>query len=157
MRLRRTNSILITDRLALRAAFTPVELMVVMVIISILASVIMFAMFGAQEAAREAQTKNMISKLNTVIMQRYESYITRRVPLRSLTNEQPMNFAGRRLQAIRELMRMEMPDRWTDVFDAPVTGLAVPSVTRTYRRIVQLRHPTAASQNADAFQGAEAL
>ncbi len=157
MRPRRTNSTSIARRLTVRAAFTLVELMVVLVIISILASVIMFAMFGAQEAAREAKTKNMISKLNTAIMQRYESYITRRVPLRMASNEQPMNFARRRLQAIRELMRMEMPDRWTDVFDAPVTGIAVPSVTRTYRRIVNLRHSTAASQNADAFQGAESL
>ena len=101
--------------------------MVVLVIISILASVIMFAMFGAQEAAREAKTKNMISKLNTAIMQRYQSYITRRVPLRSLSSEQPMNFARRRLQAIRELMRMEMPDRWTDVFDAPSPALRSPA------------------------------
>jgi hypothetical protein len=50
-----------------------------------------------------------------------------------------------------------MPDRWTDVFDAPVTGIAVPSVTKTYRRIVQLRHPNANSQNSDGFQGSESL
>src|SRR5688572_11711842 len=97
--------------------FTLVELMVVLIIISILASVVMFAMFNAQEAARAAKTKNVITKLNAAIMQRYQSYTTRRVPLSRGPTEANANFRFRRLQAVRDLMRMEMPDRWTDVFD----------------------------------------
>ena len=63
-----------------RFGFTLVELLVVLIIIAILGTVIMFAMFSAQEAARAAKTKNVISKLNMLVMQRYESYINRRVP-----------------------------------------------------------------------------
>jgi prepilin-type N-terminal cleavage/methylation domain-containing protein len=55
--------ILDADRVA-DCAFTLVELLVVLVIIGVLGSIVMFAMFGAQESAREAKTKNVISKLN---------------------------------------------------------------------------------------------
>ena len=137
--------------------FTLVELMVVLIIISILASVVMFAMFNAQEAARRAKTTNMISKLNTLIMQRYQSYMTRRVPLMRGNTEPHSSFRFRRLQAVRELMRMEMPDRWTDVRDNPVTGIRRPSVSRTYLRKVNAANNGNGVNDGDSFQGAECL
>ncbi len=55
-------------------------------------------------------------------MRRYESYRTRRVPisinaitLGSSTPMAPIVSAGWRLDALRELMRMEMPDTWWDI------------------------------------------
>ncbi len=57
--------------------------MVTVAIIGILASTMLFALFGAQETARESKTRFLISKLNSVIMPKYESYRTRRVPLAS--------------------------------------------------------------------------
>jgi len=56
-----------------------------------------------------------------VIMQRYESYLTRRVPIRTL-GLPPNEAARRRLDAIRDLMRMEMPDRWSDVYTTSASG-----------------------------------
>jgi prepilin-type N-terminal cleavage/methylation domain-containing protein len=142
-------------------AFTLVELLVVLVIIGVLGSIVMFAMFGAQESAREAKTKNMISKLNALVMRRYESYINRRVPL-SITppnNEPRPNewLSFRRLQALRELMRLEMPDRWTDIRDNPVTGIERPAVNRTYLRKITAANNGAGVNDTDLFQGAECL
>jgi prepilin-type N-terminal cleavage/methylation domain-containing protein len=143
-----------TAQLPRRPAFTLVELMVVLVIIAILGSVIMFAMFNAQSAAREAKTKNMISKLSALIMRRYESYMTRRVPIREVQGQNPNITAYYRLHALRELMRLEMPDRWTDVMDKPfMPDIYRPAVSKTY-----LRKVTAARVgDGDGFQGAECL
>jgi prepilin-type N-terminal cleavage/methylation domain-containing protein len=142
---------------ALRRGFTLVELMVVLIIIGILGSIVMFAMFSAQESARVAKTKNMVSKLNMLVMQRYESYLTRRVPIIRMPNESLANYKYRRLQALRELMRMELPDRWTDVKDDPITGIRRPAVNRSYfRRAVAARNG-AGVNDSDTFQGAECL
>ncbi len=66
---------------ARRRAFTLVELLITVSIIAILATMVMFAMFSAQEAARRQKTKALITKLNDIIMQRYDEYRTRRVPI----------------------------------------------------------------------------
>jgi hypothetical protein len=118
----------------------------------------MFAMFSAQEAARAAKTKSIVSKLNALVMQRYESYINRRVPIPSpLNRNEQATFQFRRLQALRELMRMEMPDRWTDVRDNPVTGIQRPAVNRTYWRRVNAANNGSGVNDGDTFQGAECL
>jgi prepilin-type N-terminal cleavage/methylation domain-containing protein len=140
------------------SGFTLVELMVVLIIISILATVVMFAMFNAQEAARVAKTKGVISKLNAVIMQRYQSYLTRRLPIPSpVSNTQLVAFRFHRLQALREMMRMELPDRWTDVRDPSVTGIRPPSVNRTYQRKINAANNGNGVTDGDSFQGAECL
>jgi prepilin-type N-terminal cleavage/methylation domain-containing protein len=104
------------------SGFTLVELLVTIVIIAILASMVLGALFTSQEAAKEARTKGLIAKLNTVVMDRWESYRTRRLPIRMgynrfgvAFNETPLQFALRQLYARRELMRIEMPDNFTDI------------------------------------------
>jgi len=145
-----------------RDGFTLVELMVVVVIIAILGSIIMFAMFNAQDTAREAKTRNMIAKLNALIMARYESYMSRRVPIppnvvapNAPARNQQLAFI--RLHMLREIMRMEMPDRWTDVLDGPVTGIRRPAVNQTYLRKISAANNGAGVTNGDGFQGAECL
>jgi prepilin-type N-terminal cleavage/methylation domain-containing protein len=139
--------------------FTLVELLVVLIIIAILGSAVMFAMFSAQESARAAKTKSTISKLNALIMQRYESYIDRRVPIPSpVTTTQKAEFPFRRLQALRELMRLEMPDRWTDVLvENPAIGIQRPAVSRTYLRRINAANNGAGVAPGDQFQAAESL
>ena len=122
-----------------RPAFTLLELMVTIAIIGILASTVLFAMFNAQETARENKTKSLIMKLNNVVMPKYESYRTRRVPmlpppLTTTSGATTTAIAGGvqmaakyRLDALRDIMRMELPDRWTDITDAPI-ALAYPGV-----------------------------
>ena len=111
-----------------RSGFTLVEMLVVVTIIGILAAMSFGALQMAREAAREIATKSTIAKLNNVILRRYESYRTRRVPIRIPPIATPRQAAEIRLAAIRDLMRMEMPERWNDVSDAP--GL-LPRLTNT--------------------------
>ena len=127
---------------ALRPGFTLVELLVVITILSILASMVMFAMASATESARVAKTKSTISKLNALIMAKYESYKTRRVPVdvkavamyKVYTPANTRSWARARLDVIRELMRMEMPDGFTDIDDDPITKWTSGTQTMTMTR-----------------------
>ncbi len=149
-----------------RRAFTLVELLIVIIILAILGSIMLFAMFSSQEAARAAKTRNMISKLHALVMPKYDSYMTRRVPIR--VSGHRTNMAYVRLHALRDLMRMEMPERWSDLediapslqtasFPSQVTGIPIPSIARSYWRKIVLAHPNANRRLNDDFQGAECL
>lgn len=126
----------------LRRAFTLVELLVVITILAILASMVLFALAASTETARLAKTKSTINKLNALIMAKYESYKTRRVPVdvkavaayKSYTPGNPRNWAHARLDVIRELMRMEMPDGFTDIDDDPITKWTSGAQTITMSR-----------------------
>lgn len=113
-----------------RAGFTLVELLVVIAIIALLSSSVMFAMYGMIEEARVDRTRAQIAKINDLIATRWESYRTRVVPLRIAPGTDPGVAARMRLAAIRELMRMELPDRITDVTDTP--SLLYPNATNVY-------------------------
>ena len=121
-----------------RSAFTLVELMVTMAIIAILGAAMAYAVAGAQQSANIAKTRSLIAKIHSLVMQKYESYRTRRLPISipafvldptngpkdSMNNPIPIPTPARaiaqvRCDAIRQLMRMEMPERWTDVIDDP--------------------------------------
>jgi prepilin-type N-terminal cleavage/methylation domain-containing protein len=95
--------------------FTLVELMVVMLIIGILSAAMGYVMITAMESAKIAATRNTIAKINAIIMQRYEQYRFRRVPVQLPQGTSPKQAALIRCDALRLLMRLEMPDRWTDV------------------------------------------
>jgi len=118
-----------------RAAFTLTELLVVIMVIGILASSVLFALYGAIQDAKVKRTKAQATKLHDMLMTRWESYRTR--PVRLLmtsplpgtpalpvtpTREVRRNakaMSGARLNALRDLMRMQMPDRKSDVLDGP--------------------------------------
>lgn len=106
-----------------------------MVIIAMLASSVLFAMWGLLDDAKADRTKSQIARIDRHLADKWESFRTRQVrftvPSASI---QPQQRALLRLNAIRELMRMEMPDRVTDVSTNPVSPIAVPSVMRGYRR-----------------------
>src|SRR5262245_384343 len=72
----------------LRSAFTLVELLITVAIIAIMASTLLFALVRAGEAAKAQKTRSLIAKLNNIIMAKYESYKTRRVPLPPIQDEQ---------------------------------------------------------------------
>lgn len=140
--------------------------MVTITIIGILTGAVMGALQMSRRSANESKTKSIIVKLNNVMMQRYESYMTRRVNIPApagLTAAQlaawnrPLNAARRRLDAIRDLMRMEMPDSQADVVTPPTSmtypycptpiSIPEPGLHRLYRAPANL--PTA---NFDSAQ-----
>ncbi len=121
-------------RLASRSGVTLVELLIVITIITILASLILGVAAVAGETARKAQTKTTVQRIHKLLMEHYDTYKTRRVAVRQqvledietrLLNKQiTPAIAGRRkaearLNALRELMIMEIPDRWSDITLSP--------------------------------------
>jgi prepilin-type N-terminal cleavage/methylation domain-containing protein len=102
-----------------RNAFTLVELLFVIVVIGLLAGMTSIAVSGVTNTANIARTKGIVAFLNDVVMTKYESYKTRPLPVivpPSLSGEA----ARVRLLMIRDLMRMEMPDRKVDVTSEPM-------------------------------------
>ena len=133
-----------------RRSFTLIEMLIVMTIMAIIATLIYGAMEMAQRSAREAKTKATIAKLHRIIMTKWESYRTRRVPLDPATYAKSSGFytaylaylqggtpttsvnkdlARLKLNALRDLMRMELPDRWSDVVYNPSSPSATDSST----------------------------
>ncbi len=196
-----------------RQAFTLVELLAVVVIIAILGSITLSALYGVIGEAKATRTRTQVAKLHTMIMYKWDSYRVRQVPLpipgwmkarpedfdddnnncwrdpseRTHDNIYPStppehDYGGAyiRLLALRELMRMELPDRISDLEDGPrampivVPGtnrvitlqLAEPSVWKSYRRkantLIKSRHGAAgdwtnAAHWSPSHQGAECL
>jgi len=110
----------------LRKAFTLIELMVVIVIISILASLTLAGVRGSNRRAKIEKTKSTIRKIDAVIQPMYDSYRTRRVSTLNDNGTTPSTSliaASNRLTNLRRLMMYEMPDNWADV---ATSGTAAP-------------------------------
>jgi prepilin-type N-terminal cleavage/methylation domain-containing protein len=139
-----------------RRGFTLIELLITITIIAVLAGLILGAASVAGESAREATSRHMVTRLHTLLTQFLDTYKTRRVKLRESTQsvkgvEDTINMAfsssgqgvaakrgaalaEARLYAKREMLLMEIPDRWSDVLltdvgandtDPPKTAAAV--------------------------------
>ncbi len=99
---------------ASRPAFTLTELLVVITIIGMLAGMTLGALFSARETARVAKTQATIAKLDVIVQAKYAELLSRRLPI---TNRRipPDAMAELKLRIAREIIRMEMPDRLTDI------------------------------------------
>lgn len=146
LRLTKTRSDLRQPRFQSSRAFTLVELLVAMAIISILGALLVGVAAVATETARRARTEQMVSRLHTLLVDYYEGFQNRRVALNEepggagwLLNQKlspqlnPNNyadwqtvrgqlFAAARLGAVREQMITEMPDHWDEVYLKPILG-----------------------------------
>lgn len=172
-----------------RRSFTLTELLVVIMVIAILSSSMMFALYNAAEQAREARTQAQIVHLHELLMTRWESYRTRaiRLNLDGTARRHAPTVARARLLGLRDLMRMELPERKTDILDGSViisftfsytlansagdpqvfdgtvnSSIAPPSVWREYRRrVANLVSPpnfaNGMNQWTEQYQGAECL
>ena len=154
-----------------RRGFTLVELLITVSVIAIMATMVLFALFAAQETAKAQKTKSLIAKLDSIIKAKYETYKTRRVnitlpkppPVTDTTNY-PLyvaRVARARLDCLHDLMRMEIPERWTDVEDNPRTftyaGFGSAGVRRPSVSMAFFRRWNVPSKPTDEFQGAECL
>ena len=99
-----------------KSGFTLVELLVVLVIIGMLASMVSFAMFRSMQAAREAKTQALISKLHNVIVRHWDTFETGQIPFTSSVSD-PTD--AQRLLAVREWMQFEMPNSTDDLTGSP--------------------------------------
>lgn len=141
--------------------FTLIELLITISIIATLAALFLGASQSAMEAARAARTKTTIAKLNTLLMEQYASYQTRRVDIRqdvlSSVGANPSNevMGDLRLLALRELMKYEMPDRWADVREQPaqlLSGARPPAIVHTYLRRYDRAHEAALAKTNSAAE-----
>ncbi|MEX1041201.1 MAG: prepilin-type N-terminal cleavage/methylation domain-containing protein [Pirellulaceae bacterium] len=117
-----------------KQAFTLVELLVVMAVLVLLSSLVLSALAGAAEQARENRTRSQIQKIHELLMSRYEDYRYRRVPPSKSGNVRARQ--GDRVDKIRELMRMEMPNHKLDLSIGVQILATSPSLWNRYRRTV---------------------
>jgi prepilin-type N-terminal cleavage/methylation domain-containing protein len=148
---------------------TLVELLITMAIMAIIAAAIMGTARAAMESARRSRTQTLITRISGLVTEQLATYSTRRVDIhpeivqaldqyvatgpgdrtaRLIARGQMM--ADARLLAVRELVKMEMPDTWEDIDHQPLILQARPSLSESYRR----RYKTA---QAAEFDSAECL
>ena len=117
------------------SAFTVIELMVVVAIIGLLMAIGMSAFAAAVAQSKVSRTKVIIAKLDQLVTERYESFRTRPVPIRTAGNLNIRTASQNRLNALRELMRIEMPGCQQDVSTNP-TLVSRTAISRGYQRRV---------------------
>lgn len=129
-----------------RVAFTLIELMVTLVIISILGSLMLAGLAVARTSAKAAKTTSTIRKISELVLPYYERYETRRP-----RNSAPGSFSRLetiefRRTALRRLMAMELPERSLDVVDVIAGGFSrygapVTEVSPVARRYFSMIRP----------------
>lgn len=137
-----------------RQGFTLIELMIVIAVIAILASIALVALQDARQTAKQSRTDSQISRINEMLMSRWEEYQTRQIPIQVNSGITPEDANFLRHRYMMDMMRMEMPDRVTDVIDGPATPAQIvqgrplsvpftalsaipqPALHRRYQRIV---------------------
>lgn len=99
-------------------AFTLVELLMVIVIISILAGLSLTTVSYTQREARIYRTRSTIKKLDAAIADIYDRYDFRKIGLPSAWTGLSTQDQGRfELMTIRDTIRLEMPQNWYEVMD----------------------------------------
>lgn len=154
-----------------RRGFTLVELLVIVAIMATLASVALMAMAGATEQARVDRTNAEITKLNALIMERYEGYRVRPLAMRpetlatkyGLDPTSTVVLAKMRYFIVMEQMRMELPERKTDlshpavILSRPDNTALRPALWQAMRRkavsMINAKHGVSSQWN-DASQTA---
>lgn len=121
------------NRLKYRPSFTLVELLVVIAIIGVMAGMLLYTLAGAQRDALTSRTQATIRKLNDIILDRWEGYRYRSTKInippsflntfvvggQPQTALSPREAARVRMMILRDTMRMEFPDRYTDILYTP--------------------------------------
>lgn len=155
---------------------TLTELLIVIGLMAFLSSLALVGLREAQEVAREDRARTQVQRIEALLMERWDDYASRAVPLRISrlnvvsptngnygTDSKRASFERARVNALRETARFELPDRITDVAAAsyPSSTAApalvalgsAPSLQTGYRRALNVTDGTWTPK----FQGAECL
>jgi prepilin-type N-terminal cleavage/methylation domain-containing protein len=101
-----------------RRAFTLVELLVTLTLILLLMGLVLGAVRAAQTTQKSAATRLLIDKINTIVMQQFDSYGSKNVDetvLSSLSSSIADRSHARAWHIRRNMISADLPDRWTDV------------------------------------------
>ena len=98
-----------------RAAFTIVELLVVMAIMIVLLGLTGAAVSGARASSKKQQTQLLISKLDAIVQQQFATYASSSVVASGVIPADMTKAAYRGWFIRRNLITGDLPDRWTDV------------------------------------------
>ena len=94
-------------------AFTLVELLIVITIIAMLATMTLLVVGSAQRATRISATETTIARIDAAVCEMYETYSNRRVEVPS--GNDSLTTAKMRLARLWDIMRREMPQNWAEV------------------------------------------
>ena len=111
-----------------RTGFTLVEMLIVMAIITLISSMLVVMLAGAHQDSNKLRTAAQVRRIDSLIQEQWEELQykpIRLLPARLTFLNLPANAnnlqlaRGMRLQGIRELYRMELPDRIQDIANDP--------------------------------------
>jgi prepilin-type N-terminal cleavage/methylation domain-containing protein len=124
--------------------FTLIELLIVMAIIALLSAALLVALTELQATSKKRRCQQQIKKIDQLIMQRWDEILHKPLPIQLPSNLLPANRKRAVLIARRELLRLEMPERITDIFDGPYFNeimppyfnkkMPTPATTRAFQR-----------------------
>jgi prepilin-type N-terminal cleavage/methylation domain-containing protein len=164
-----------TSALRQVGGFTLIELLVVMAIIALLSAALLIALTELQASSKKGRCQQQIKKIDQLIMQRWDEILHKPLPIQLPPLIPNLNITQQRLEILRrkrtlliarrELLRLEMPERITDIIEPPyfqAMGMKTPSTTRAFQRkvnfITSLRNDEGNLNRWTAqHQGAECL
>lgn len=138
-----------TNRRLERRGFTLVELLIVISVIAIISAIVLVALADARQSAKRGRTDTQVTRISELLLTRWEEYQSRQMPIQVNAGLSPADASYLRHRYMLDLMRMEMPDRVTDVLDGPTPSnvllaprnipgappLVQPALHRRYNRI----------------------
>jgi prepilin-type N-terminal cleavage/methylation domain-containing protein len=116
-----------TSALRQVGGFTLIELLVVMAIISLLAAALLVALTELQASSKKGRCQQQIKKIDQLIIRRWDEILHKPLPIQ-LSPSGSVSIPQQILRA-----RLEMPERITDIFDAPIY-CPVSATTKAFRR-----------------------
>ncbi len=140
-----------TSALRQVVGFTLIELLIVIAIISLLSAAMLIALTELQASSKKGRCQQQIKKIDQLIIRRWDEILHKPLPIQLSPSGSLSVIPQQILRARRELLRLEMPERITDIFDAPIY-CPVPGTTKAFRR-----KANSSAGWTEEHQGAECL